>query len=59
MFDNDRFKTIYSKGAITHREIIVDTETGINYLFVSEGPAGGLTVLLDKNGKPMVTSIKE
>lgn len=35
--------------------ILVDTETGVNYLFVSQGYAGGLTPLLDENGKPIVT----
>lgn len=35
--------------------ILVDKETGVNYLFVSQGYAGGLTPLLDENGKPVVT----
>lgn len=35
--------------------ILVDKETGVNYLFVSQGYAGGLTPLLDENGKPIVT----
>jgi hypothetical protein len=38
--------------------ILVDKETGINYLFTSSGYAGGLTVLLDKDGKPVVTPIE-
>ena len=38
--------------------ILVDRETGINYLFTSSGYAGGLTVLLDKDGKPVVTPIE-
>ena len=33
----------------------IDTETGVNYLFVQGGYAGGLTPLLDKNGKPVIT----
>ena len=33
----------------------MDTETGVNYLYHSNGNAGGLTVLLDKDGKPVVT----
>jgi hypothetical protein len=39
--------------------ILVDKETGVNYLFASSGYAGGLTVLLDKNGQPVVTPIEE
>ncbi len=51
----ERFKTIYSQGLQPYREIIVDTLTGVNYLFVRGGNSGGLTVLLDKDGKPVVT----
>jgi hypothetical protein len=36
-------------------EIWVDRETGVNYLFHAAGYAGGLTPLLDKDGKPVIT----
>ena len=39
--------------------ILVDKETGVNYLFTSSGYAGGLTVLLDKDGKPVITPVEE
>lgn len=40
--------------------VIVDTQTGVNYLFVHVGESAGLTALLDENGKPLVTkTIKE
>ena len=39
--------------------VIVDAETGVNYLFVVHGYAGGLTPLLDKNGKPVITPPNE
>jgi hypothetical protein len=39
--------------------IIIDAETGVNYMFVQEGYAGGLTPLLDKNGKPVITPPSE
>jgi hypothetical protein len=39
--------------------IIIDTETGINYLFAQEGYAGGLTPLLAKDGKPIITPPSE
>lgn len=51
----DRFKKIYSQGTINVVEIWVDTETGVNYVFHRNGNAAGLTALLDKDGKPIVT----
>ena len=56
----DRFKRVYRQGVIEILEVWVDTETGVNYLFKANGYAGGLTALLDKDGKPVVThDIKE
>ena len=37
--------------------ILVDRTTGVNYLWISSGYAGGLTVLLDADGKPIVTPV--
>ena len=51
----DRFEKIYSQGAIDGMEIWVDKETGVQYLFHRNGNAAGLTPLLDKEGKPVVT----
>ena len=42
-------------GLITEANIIVDRETGVNYLFVQRGYGGGLTPLLDAEGKPIIT----
>ncbi|MBO4722737.1 MAG: xylan 1,4-beta-xylosidase [Muribaculaceae bacterium] len=42
-------------GLFKETRIIVDTQTGVNYLFVCEGYGGGLTPLLDENGKPIIT----
>ena len=42
-------------GIIRGTEIIVDTVTGVNYLFVKEGYGAGLTPLLDETGKPVIT----
>jgi len=50
-----RFKKIYGQGAIDNIEIWLDLETGVNYMFKSSGYAGGLTPLLDVNGKPIIT----
>ncbi len=35
--------------------VIVDRLTGVNYLFAHKKDYGGLTVLVDENGKPLVT----
>lgn len=39
--------------------IVTDTETGVQYLFVSDGYDGGLTVLVDDEGRPLVKKTKE
>lgn len=36
-------------------KIIVDKETGVNYLWMTSGYGGGLTPLLDMEGKPIIT----
>ena len=51
----ERFVKIHSE-AMGGRMILVDKVTGVNYLFVSSGYAGGLTPLLDREGKPIITS---
>lgn len=59
MSDKDkRFEKIYSQGALEAMEIWLDKETGVNYIFHQSGNAGGLTPLLDKDGKPVITPIE-
>ena len=53
--DNDRFEKIYSQGTLNLMEIWVDKETGVQYLFRQSGHAGGLTPLLDQEGKPVIS----
>lgn len=55
MKQEDRFIRVYGKGITNVNEIWIDRETGVNYLFHVSGYAGGLTPLLDKDGKPVVT----
>ena len=52
-----RFVKVWTDGAFGSNEIWVDRKTGVNYLFHASGYAGGLTVLVDANGKPIVTPI--
>ena len=57
MAKKKRFETVYSQGAIDVTQILVDTETGVNYVFRKVGNAGGITLLLDKDGKPVISPI--
>jgi len=52
-----RFVKVYSDGAFGSNEIWVDQKTGVNYLFHASGYAGGLTPLLDRDGKPIITAV--
>lgn len=54
---NDRFEKVYSQGTLNVTEIWVDKETGVNYVFHLSGYAGGLTPLLDREGKPVVSPV--
>lgn len=57
---SDRFVKTYSQSQIAGGiEIWVDKETGVNYVFRFSGYAGGMTVLLDAEGKPVVTPQKK
>ena len=53
------FEKVYSQGTVHGVEIWVDRQTGVNYIFVFNGSSGGLTVLLDADGKPVVTPMYE
>lgn len=55
----DRFVKTYSQGTINVTEIWVDKQTGINYLFHVSGYSGGLTVLLNRDGTPVVTTVSK
>ena len=43
------------KGLCREANVIIDTETGVNYLLVTYGYGAGLTPLIDEDGKPIVT----
>lgn len=57
MAKKKRFERTYTQG-MGSIEIWVDTETGVNYLYHASGYGGGLTVLLDKDGKPVITPVE-
>lgn len=58
---DNRFKVILKEGASLKdeglRQILVDRETGVNYLVMKSGYGLAMTPLLDTNGKPIVNKI--
>ena len=52
-----RFEAKNIDGVFSGGSIIVDTETGVNYLFWQDGYAGGITPLLNKDGSVVVSSV--
>ena len=52
--NTDRFvKVLEESGIITCSEVWVDTLTGVQYLYHASGSSGGLTVLVDSEGRPL------
>ncbi len=47
-------KVLAEGGFFGSSEVWVDTETGVQYLWHLTGNAGGLTVLVDADGKPLI-----
>jgi hypothetical protein len=56
---DERFITIYKEGTLDGYKVIVDKETGVHYLYSWSGYSGGITPLLDKDGKVIVKSQNE
>ena len=56
---DDRFIIVHREGSefSISRAILVDRETGVNYLMIKSGYGAGITPLLDSNGQPVVSSI--
>jgi hypothetical protein len=54
----DRFEVVYKDGSELSsggvRQILVDNETGANYLLRIFGYSGGMTPLLDSEGKVII-----
>ena len=53
--EEKRFRRVYGQSGLTigETELWVDTKTKVCYLFRASGYAGGFTVLVDAEGKPM------
>ena len=56
---DERFIKVLDEGSAFgwQRTTFVDRQTGVNYLYLASGYAGGLTPLLGADGKPLVTRI--
>ena len=57
MAKNTRFEKVYTQGAVNVTEIWVDKDTCVNYLYHVSGYSGGLTPLLDRDGKPVISPV--
>ena len=59
MADDKRFMKVYTQDGFADNltQIWVDKKTGVNYLYSAYGQAGGLTVLLNRDGTPVVTPV--
>lgn len=58
----DRFEVVFKDGFALEEggahQILVDRETGVNYLTWKAGNAGGITPLLDSDGRIVVTPVE-
>ena len=57
--DNKRFVVYKEAMGLSEITILMDRKTGVNYLYYSSGYGGGLTPLLDHDGKVVVTPVKD
>lgn len=60
MAKDNRFEVVLREGnGLTSpaRTVLMDTVTGVQYLLVQDGNGGGLTVLVDREGKPMTWQV--
>ncbi len=59
MKKDERFEVISHEGSQLKDsgliQVIVDKQTGVNYLWIKSGYAGGITPLLDADGKPIIS----
>ena len=61
MAQEKRFVKVYSQGGFAENlmQIWVDRQTGVNYIYSASGYSGGITPLLDRDGKPVITTISK
>ena len=54
-----RFVKVSSEGGLSGPAcyVLVDRQTGVNYLYAASGYSGGLTPLLHRDGTPIITNV--
>ena len=58
--DDKRFIKIFKERTLTESmQMRLDTETGVNYLYIGAGYGMGITPLLGPDGKVLVSSQRE
>ena len=60
MAKKDRFQIVQQEGnglSSPQRMVLMDTATGVQYLFVQSGYAGGLCPLVDRDGRPLTWEV--
>ena len=59
MATDNRFLVTYKQGGFANPgvKILVDKVTGVNYVWMECGYAGGLTPLLNRDGTPVITPV--
>lgn len=53
--ENKRFEITETAGSVKGFYVVVDKETGVNYVVAKFGTGVGICPLIAKNGKPIVT----
>lgn len=54
-----RFEKLYGQGAVSGVDIWLDKATGVQYLYFWSGSGGGVTPLLGRDGRPVISPIPE
>lgn len=54
-----RFVVYNESMGMSSVKIIMDKMTGVHYLYFFDGCSGGLTALLDKDGKPFIQKLED
>ena len=59
MADEKRFAVVYKQSGFANPgvKILVDKQTGVNYMWAECNYAGGLTPLLNRDGTPVITPV--
>ena len=60
MGKNDRFQIVQQEGnglSLPQCIVLMDTATGVQYLFVQSGYAGGLCPLVNRDGGPLMWEV--